>query len=89
MNKLLKAALSHHEDQRDEALAVLEVYFNNSVGIGEHSNLMDEVKKWTSKLSEAEENLRTLKKLCKKCDENEKTLGLACLAHALHVCMRS
>jgi len=32
MNKLLKATLSHYEAQRDEALAVLEVYINNSVG---------------------------------------------------------
>ena len=74
MNKLVTAAIDFYEAQKSEAEATLDIYFNNSVGIGEHSNLMDEVKKWTSKLSEAEENLRTLKKLCKKCDENEKTL---------------
>ena len=34
MNKLIKAALSQYEAQRDEALAVLDVYLNNSVGIG-------------------------------------------------------
>ena len=70
MNKLLKAAIKHYEAQKSEAEATLDIYFNNSVGIGEHSNLLEEVKKWTSKLSEAEENLRTLKKLCKKCEEN-------------------
>ena len=70
MNKLLKAAIKHYESQKSEAEAILDIYFNNSVGIGEHSNLLEEVKKWTSKLSEAEENLRTLKKLCKKCTEN-------------------
>ena len=74
MNKLVTAAIDFYEAQKSEAEATLDIYFNNSVGIGEHSNLMDDVKKWTSKLSEAEENLRTLKKLCKKCDENEKTL---------------
>ena len=47
MNKLIKAALTNYEAQRDEALAVLEVYLNNSVGIGEHSGLIDEVKTWT------------------------------------------
>ena len=62
MNKLLKAALSQCEAQRDEALAVLDVYFNNSVGIGEHSNLLNEVLQWTQKLSEAEENISTLQK---------------------------
>tara|TARA_R100000008_G_scaffold86021_2_gene77559 strand:- start:1434 stop:1640 length:207 start_codon:yes stop_codon:yes gene_type:complete len=61
MNKLLKAALSHYEAQRDEALAVLEVYFDNSVGIGEHSNLLKEILEWSQKLAEAEENISTLK----------------------------
>lgn len=60
MNKLLKAALSKYEAQRDEALAVLEIYLNNPVGIGEHSNLLDEVLEWTQKLTEAEENISTL-----------------------------
>ena len=60
MNKLLKAALSHYEAQRDEALAVLEVYFDNPVGIGEHSNLLKEILEWTHKLAEAEENISTL-----------------------------
>ena len=62
MNKLLQAALSHYEAQRDEALAVLDVYFNNSVGIGEHSNLLKEISEWTQKLAEAEENISILNK---------------------------
>ena len=62
MNKLLQAALSHYEAQRDEALAVLEVYFNNPVGIGEHSNLLKEITEWTQRLAEAEENISTLDK---------------------------
>ena len=60
MNKLLRAALSHHEAQRDEALAVLDVYFNKSVGIADHSNLLSEILTWTQKLTEAEENINTL-----------------------------
>jgi len=59
-NALIKAAEAHYQAQRSEALAVLEVYFTNPVGIGEHSNLLDEVKKWTSALTEAEDNLKTL-----------------------------
>ena len=62
MNRLLKAALSHYEAQRDEALAVLEVYFNNPVGIGEHSNLLKEIPEWSQKLAEAEENISILNK---------------------------
>ena len=55
----------------------MDIYFNDSVGIGEHSKLLDEVKEWTTKLSEADENLRTLKKLCKnshskwQCEESK------------------
>ena len=62
MNKLLQAALSHYEAQRDESLAVLEIYFNNSVGIGEHSNLLKEILEWSQKLAEAEENISCLNK---------------------------
>jgi len=58
--KLLQAALSKYEANRDEALAILDVYLNNSVGIGEHSNLLEEVTKWTEALTEAEENIETL-----------------------------
>jgi len=52
--------LSKYEANRDEALAILDVYLNNSVGIGEHSNLLEEVTKWTEALTEAEENIETL-----------------------------
>jgi len=62
MNKLLVAALSHYQAQKDEALAVLNVYFENPVGIGEHSNLLSEILIWTQKLSEAEENISALNK---------------------------
>ena len=44
MNKLLKAAIKHYEAQKSEAEATLDIYFHKSVGIGEHSNLLDEVK---------------------------------------------
>tara|TARA_R100000808_G_C2121069_1_gene132353 strand:+ start:570 stop:767 length:198 start_codon:yes stop_codon:yes gene_type:complete len=60
--KLLQAAFSHYEAKKDEALAVLDVYLNNSAGIGEHSNLLEEILKWTTVLAEAEENIETLKR---------------------------
>ena len=62
MNKLLMAALDHYQAQRTEALAHLDILFNDSVGIGEHTDLLTEVKKWTESLSQAEENLETLKR---------------------------
>ena len=61
MNKYYKAAISHWEAQRDEAIATLELYFTNSVGIGEHSDILKEINQWTDKLSQAEENILNLK----------------------------
>ena len=57
---LLKAAITHYKSKRDEALASLNVFFNNSVGIADHSNFLEEIKKWTGVLTEAEDNLATL-----------------------------
>ena len=53
MNKLLKAALDKYESQKSEALAHLEILFNNSVGIGEHTDILVEITKWTESLSQA------------------------------------
>ncbi len=60
MNKLLKAAKDKYEAQKSEALAHLEILFNQSVGIGEHTDILSEVDKWVNSLSQAEENLKTL-----------------------------
>ena len=62
MSHFYKAAISHWEAQRDNALATLELYFLKSVGIGEHSKLLEEINDWTHKLAEAEENIEVLKK---------------------------
>ena len=60
MNKLLKASLDKYEAQKSEALAHLEILFNKSVGIGEHTDILSEIDKWVNSLSQAEENLNTL-----------------------------
>tara|TARA_R110000822_G_scaffold98756_1_gene223225 strand:- start:302 stop:508 length:207 start_codon:yes stop_codon:yes gene_type:complete len=60
--KLLEALTSHYKAQKDEALAILDLYLNKPVGIGDHSNILDELKNWTTKLSEAQENLLVLEK---------------------------
>ena len=59
-NLLLTAALSHYQAQHDEALATLVLYLNNSVGIGDHSDVLKEITKWTQVLAEADENIATL-----------------------------
>ena len=61
MNKLLMAALDHYQAQRTEALAHLDLLFNDATMIGEHTDLLTEVKKWTESLAQAEENLNVLR----------------------------
>ena len=62
MNKLLKASMDKYEAQKSEALAHLEILFNKSVGIGEHTDILSEIDKWVNNLSQAEENLNTIQK---------------------------
>ena len=60
MNKLYTATVDHWRAKRSEAIATLDIYFNNSVGIGEHSGVMEEIYNWTKTLDEAESILETL-----------------------------
>ena len=60
MNKLLMAAIDSYQAQKTEALAHLDLLFNDAKMIGEHSDLLTEVKKWTESLAQAEENLQVL-----------------------------
>ncbi len=60
MNKLYQAAIDYYKAKKSEAIAHLDIYFNESVGIGEHSDLLKEIITWTEVLSNAEENIRTL-----------------------------
>ena len=61
-SKLLKAAYYTYNAQQAEALAHLNILFKNSVGIGEHTDILSEIDKWVNSLSEADENIETLKK---------------------------
>tara|TARA_Y100000310_G_scaffold302376_1_gene339649 strand:+ start:9831 stop:10088 length:258 start_codon:yes stop_codon:yes gene_type:complete len=62
MNNYVKAANAHFTAVQAEAEAVLETYFNNSVGIGEHSDLPTEIYKWVDKLASAEDALVVLER---------------------------
>ena len=54
------AAIDSYQAQKTEALAHLDLLFNDAKMIGEHSDLLTEVKKWTESLAQAEENLQVL-----------------------------
>ena len=61
-NVLLSSLLAHYESEKSEALAILGLYINNPQPVAEHSDILGELKKWTSKLAQAEENLEVLRK---------------------------
>jgi hypothetical protein len=65
-NLLLQAALAYYRAQRAEALSALTIYFNTKEGVPDHSGFLDEVKKWTAVLTEAEDNLATLQRYFEK-----------------------
>jgi hypothetical protein len=60
MNLLYDAAVAHFKAKKLEAIATLDIYFNKTVGIGEHSDLLEEITKWTEILANAEDCLESL-----------------------------
>lgn len=74
-NLLFEAALRHYEAEEAEAKAILSVYLSNPVAIGEHPDLLAEIKKYAEKLDAAQGILETLKKNFVK-DEDDTELIL-------------
>ena len=58
---LIEALEKRYEAQIAEADATIKIYFENSVGIGEHPQHVDEVDKLIEKIANAEEKLIILK----------------------------
>ena len=57
---ILDALEARYEAQVAEAHAVIKIYLENPVGIGEHPQHIDEVDKLIEKIANAEEKLKTL-----------------------------
>ena len=62
MNPFIKALQDYYTAQISEAVATLNVYLNTSVGIGEHSDLLGELKKYVDILESADGKLSVLDK---------------------------
>jgi hypothetical protein len=56
----LRALIRKYEYQRDEAIANLQVYFENGVGVGEHGDVVDEMDRLVGNLEHAEGKLKTV-----------------------------
>ena len=57
---IINALETKYEAQIAEAQATIKIYMENSVGIGEHPQHIDEVDKQLQKIAEAEEKLVSL-----------------------------
>ena len=57
---IVNALETRYEAQIAEAQTTIKIYMENSVGIGEHPQHIDEVDKQLQKISEAEEKLQAL-----------------------------
>tara|TARA_B100000674_G_C37244098_1_gene647044 strand:- start:277 stop:498 length:222 start_codon:yes stop_codon:yes gene_type:complete len=59
---LFNALKLKYEAEIQECKATLMIYFNNSVGIGEHPQQLEEMDKLIEKMANSEDKLEVLKK---------------------------
>lgn len=59
---MLDALTKRYEAQIAEAEATIEIYLNNSVGIGEHPQHIEELDKLFGKIAEAEDKLKIVER---------------------------
>jgi len=57
---LFNATVAKLSADREEALAVLEMLFNRSVGLADHTNVVEEIVKWSSNLASATGTIQVL-----------------------------
>ena len=63
MNRLYRALEAKYQADIEEALAVVDLYFNKSVGVGEHPDVLKELDKYMGLLESSMGKLETLKKI--------------------------
>jgi len=66
----LEAARKFYEGQAAEAEVTINVYIDNSVGIGEHPQVMEELRGQIQKLTDARDNIDTIVTLQNKNKKN-------------------
>ena len=63
MNRFYLALESKYQAEIEEAIAVLDLYFTKSVGVGEHPDVLSVLDKYTSKLESAKSKLEALRQI--------------------------
>ena len=69
--KMYNALRLKYEAERTEAETNLINYFNSSVGVAEHPNIIESIDLLVDKLANAEDKLRTLEDWYKKIGEGK------------------
>ena len=59
-NQLIKAVRMHAEGELERAKTNIMVYMNNSVGIGEHSDIVEAVQEELDKMAQADDRLQMI-----------------------------
>ena len=70
-NKITKALRKRYKAIQAEALATIEIYLENPVGIGDHPDFLGEIDKLLEAVSDAKEKLEVLEKQVEKLEEGE------------------
>ena len=60
--QLLTATMAQFKADHDAALATLSLYFNKSVAVGDHPNILEKIRTLTDNLATAEETITVLQK---------------------------
>lgn len=71
MNRFIKALEAQYTAKIEEALAVLELYFNKSVGVGEHPDIPAVLDEYITILESNQSKLECLKGLYATSNSNE------------------
>lgn len=67
----LRAARLHYEAKAAEAEETIKVYLTNAAGIGEHPQVMEELRNQIEILTDAKDNMLTVDELIVKLSLNE------------------
>ena len=59
-NKIINGILQEYVGMQLQTLGELEIYLNQSVGVGEHSNISDEIKSLITKLDKIDSIINTI-----------------------------
>ena len=71
MSKLINALKLRYEAQKIEAIATLEIYLKNPVGIGEHPQIIDEMDKLVHTIADMDGCLEALNSIIVIDDEEQ------------------